>query len=233
MGFLRRLYWKMRIRLLPNDKILRSKVLKGDFPKATKFVGSIGNASVIVVESDPGKRMVFSEDGPVCLYFPYVYFVIRYMVSITPKGKAYVFLHMRIGFSNQQLESNNDMVGRLPLSNEMVPFEYCLGRNEPIGPYDSVKELSNAYIDSFWKTAFEISTKYGNYKNWLEATKDGAGFFFVENKLHNETRISYLTGIEHEPFFDYQILPESEKRKPKRSSGNRHNRRKKRKNSVG
>lgn len=177
-----RLYWMIQNwRLARKTVKLQLKVLNGDYPKNTRLIDD-QRIKTIIVESQPGKRMVLCEDEPVCLYFPYVYFMIKYMESISPCGKTYVACNMSIGFSANPLDSSDGVIGHLPLSNYAGNYNFCLGDSNPTSDqYVSVRELVEAYINAFWKTSFGMCEE--DWAEWATATKFSGGLPYVK-KTH-------------------------------------------------
>jgi hypothetical protein len=211
--------------------------LKGDYPNNTRHLHDPGKGrtQTVVVEVQPGKRMVLAGDEPICLYFPYTYFLVRYMESISPNGKTYVTTAPAcIGFSADRLDSTNGIIGRLPLSNYAEGYSFCLGSGSPsIGPYKSVRELVEAHMNAFWKSSFQMHSH--DCEEWIMATKASVGAPCVKRFIDRRERtvIHELMGVsKNEQFFDFQSEPAKPKpAEPERPSGDRTHRRKKRKGS--
>jgi hypothetical protein len=249
MQWLLRLYWRIQNWCFVRTTVkLPLKVIKGDYPINTRYIQEESRLSkVIVVEAQPANRMVFVLHGePICLYFPYTYFVIRYTESVSPyHGKRYIASSMYIGFSVNRLESANGMVGKLPLSNYSSNFSFCLGdAGAKLGAYKTVRELVEAHMNVFWQTAFEMSKQ--GCEDWISATKASVGGPCVKRFIarREQTFIYKLMGADankhvskNEQFFDYQSEPaepepEPEPEPKERPSGDRPNRRKRRKGAY-
>jgi hypothetical protein len=224
-------YWRIRTCRI---KKLSLKVIKGDFPQNLKYIHTNRDIKTIVVESLPGKRMILIQDRPFCLYFPYTYFIMTYRDSISPKGKCYVLMNFWIGFSPCKIMSTDGFIGRLPLSNYSGSFSFCLGDGSPtFGPYETVRELAETCINSFWKTSFEMSFVSTRIDDWLFRTKNNT--INARNLVcfDRSTAIYEVCGVKaHEQFFEYQA-EEAEATKPAatRPSRNGSNRRKRKKSS--
>lgn len=244
MQWLLRLYWRIQNWWFVKTTVkLPLKVIKGDYPINTRYIQEESRLSkVIVVEAQPANRMVLVRDGePICLYFPYTYFVIRYMESVNSFGKKYIASSMYIGFSTNRLESANGMVGKLPLSNYSSNFSFCLGdAGARLGAFKTVRELVEAHMNVFWQTAFEMSKK--GCEDWISATKASVGNPCVKRYIarREQTFMYKLMGADankhvskNEQFFDYQPEPAEPEPEPAECpSGDRPNRRKRRKGAY-
>lgn len=234
MNWWRRLCWRIyrwRFGSVGKTELtLEPKIIKGNYPNNLRYVKDKKHLKVVIVEAMPGKRMILAENKPVCLYFPYVYFIVSYAESISPLGKSYVVLGMDVGFSENRIESTNAMISRLPLSNYAGLFSFCLGTGLPShGPYESIKAMVESHINSFWRSSFEMTNLY--FDEWADATKRGMGDIVVnkliEQQKHRQNSIASHIGVpRNEQFFEYQIEPDPDAKL--RSSGNRPNRRKRR-----
>lgn len=220
-------YWRI---LTCRVKKLPLKIVKGDFPQNVKYMQKNADGSkIIIVESLPGKRMIINGDHPVCLYFPYTYFVIVYRDSISPRGKSFVLQNFFIGFSSYKLVSTDGLLGRLPLSNYSSSYTFCLGDATPsFGPYKTVRQLAETYINSFWKSSFQMSFNY--LDDWAVKTKINKVDTKKLIRLTEQISICDLIRVKkHEQFFEYQA--EAEEAEAKRPSRNGSNRRKRKKSS--
>jgi hypothetical protein len=195
------------------------KVLKGDFPANTRYVGNNKYHKIVIVEAEPAKRMVFINGRTICLYFPYTYFIIQYVESMQSRGKTgYVLTAFHIGFSPNKITHTNGLVYELPLSNYHGAFSFCLGDSRPKNPYSSVRELANALMNAFWQTEFH-NLYAGNA--WIEATKKNTGLRYTANNFdiyRGGEAIGFLVHInEKTPFFNYhpETAPTQPVSKPK------------------
>lgn len=208
--FLRRFYWKIK-------KILHVKlpikIIQGDYPSNTVYIGRENKRTkFIVVECNPGKRIIFANDmnyrnSPICLYFPYTYFVIKYTQSISPLGNFFVYMGMFVGFSNQRIKNTSEVLYSLPFSNQTGFFSYCLGSSEPkYGPYVTVRELYESCANSFWHSRFQQDSTPGSFlSKWCTATKLGYGENYIAEIIQNKIPINQLIGgTENEQFFEYK-----------------------------
>lgn len=234
-------YW-LRFHSWWSNKItvaLPLKVVQGDYPATTRYISENDEANrfIVVVETLPGNRMVlFGHAGngrPVCLYFPYVYFVVRYMKAYWgPNETKYVFADLHVGFSPNQLTTMRGRVGSLPLSNYNGMHQFCLGTQHPRGVYDTVREVAEAAINCFWKTAFQMDRS--DVREWAYHTKAGSGEPYMDGLVVGKAALAELVGCDrndHLSNYHSQPEPKNERKKPKRKGRDKSSRGKKRKNS--
>ena len=201
---------------------IKQKRIKGSYPLNVRFIDTSQSSKVIVTEGSPGKRIVFHygegrEVKPICLYFPYSYFVIRYYESISPEGKSYVFKSMSVGFSSFRISDTKGLVYQLPLTNSLGHFEFCLGSACPGKNFKTVRQLVDSYVTHFWASSFASTYEFFT---WEDATKLGRGDAYCFKKMFfsNVRRTAYspilhlINGIQacdshlglgHSKFADY------------------------------
>ena len=103
-----------------NFNQLELKVVKGQYPANMRYLDE--KNKVMIVEAMAGKRMVLVDGKPVCLYFPYTYFIIPYITSQSnPHEINYLARTFWVGFSSERLYNTTGKVGRIPLSNYNSP----------------------------------------------------------------------------------------------------------------
>lgn len=239
------LYWRLKRWLKsPTPKTLQIKVLKGKYPVNLRYLDE--KKKMMIVESLPGKRMVIIADRPVCLYFPYIYFIIEYSESQSeplsetdPIKVRYTIRSFYVGFSAEQNFNTSEKIGKLPLSNYIGIFGICLGNSWPKPlVHDDLRTLSVNLINAYWKSSFQSASQ--SCQSWIEATKVGLGEYFVDKMITDLFPINHVVRNDDE-FFEYQSDSEPEpvlreptnEPEPSRSSPgrNRPNHRKKRKSS--
>ena len=157
--------------------------------------------STIVIEIPPCKRVVHTNDGYEHLSFPFIYFIIKYGKSCPdPYHTFYVYSSLKLGFSGEQLESSNGLIGKIPISNYHESFKYCLGDGSPRGMYDTLKQLSDIVVANFWQTSFQMSVD----KQWLRNSKRIRNHSsFIESMINQKVPIKVLMEDKYVKFHQY------------------------------
>ena len=233
-------YW-LRLRSWWSNKtsvVLPLKVIQGDYPATTRYTldDDKANRHIVIVETLPGNRMILmghrSNGTPVQLYFPYVYFIVRYVKAHCGPGETkYLFADLHVGFSTHPLSTLRDRVGSLPLSNYNGTHQFCLGTQIPKGIYNSVREVAEAAINCFWKTSFQMDRH--DVRDWAYHTRAGSGEAFLSHLIIAKSKLAELVGQynQDDHLSNYQSQPEPKHERKKRKSRDKSAGGKKRKGS--
>lgn len=179
----------------------RRTYLQEELPVVILNVKSSNNTRYIddqlmIIEMAPCKRTVLAYDGPHMLTFPFIYFLIKYEKSYPSKDRiCYLFKSLKICFADKQIKSSKGMVGKINISNYYDPdhrsaFNYCLGEGTPLGAYDSLKEVGDSVVSSFWQTEFQMYVD----KIWKIYSKAN-DYNYIINMIFDKVKIKDLMGV--------------------------------------
>lgn len=105
------------------------------------------------------------------LKFPWTTFVIRCFFDF--KYKTNSFASMNVGFSNNKIQSSEDVLYQLPLGNYQSCLGVCMGNFSSFGDLD---HITNQSISHFWQSTFswvnyvdawKLLAKTGTPVSWL------------------------------------------------------------------
>ena len=190
---------RAELQVATNDWIVGKNTLE-IVPNGTKYLGSLGNGRVCVVEYGPSlKTLDFKTNlvvngrttggvGKFRLAFPYIVFIIRllnpnYLDKLTIQ-------QVYVGCRTKPLQSLDDIIYHMPLPNCDGDYHICLGGDwtyidENRKQKCSLAEMVESVIGYFWNSGFnnDLSDQFvkftgrnpavSNLKNWQEnSTKD-------------------------------------------------------------